>query len=65
MSSASYDNSSGQWKFNACVIWQNSGAERIQFLSDSPEIFSRFEDAEGAGVEYAKNWVDNKVKEVV
>jgi hypothetical protein len=41
--------------------WQRSGTDRIQFLKNSPEIFFRFEDAEGAGVEYAKNWVDNKV----
>ena len=61
ISSAFYDEVSGQWKLNARISWQRSGIDRIQFLKNSPEIFFRFEDAEGVGVEYAKNWVDNKV----
>ena len=61
MSSAFYDEASGQWKLGARISWQGSGTDRIQFLKNSPEIFFRLEDAEGAGVEYAKNWVDNKV----
>ena len=56
---------SGQWKLNACISWQGSGTDRIQFLKNSAEIFFRFEDAEGVGVEYAKNWVDNRINKVL
>jgi hypothetical protein len=65
VSSAFYDEASGQWKLNARISWHGSGTDRIQFLKNSPEIFFRFEDAEGAGLEYAKNWVDNKVNKVL
>ena len=65
MSSAFYDEASGQWKLDARVSWQGSGTDRVQFLKNSPEIFFRFEDAEEAGVEYSKNWVDNKVNKVL
>ena len=65
MSSAFYDEASGQWKLKARISWQRSGTDRTQFLKNSPEICFRFEDAEGVGVEYAKNWVDNKVNKVL
>jgi hypothetical protein len=65
VSAAFYDEVSGQWKLNARVSWKGSGIDRIQLIKNSPEIFFRFEDAEGAGVEYAKNWVDNKVKKLL
>jgi hypothetical protein len=61
VSSAFYDEASGQWKLDARISWQGSGTDRVQFLNNSLEIFFRFEDAEEAGVEYSKNWVDNKV----
>ena len=64
VSSACFDEASGQWKLNAFVSWQGSGTNRIQFANNSPEIFFRFEDAEKAGVEYSKNWVDNKLTEI-
>jgi hypothetical protein len=43
---------------------KEASIDRIQLIN-SPEIFVRFEDAEGAGVEYAKNWVDNRVKKLL
>jgi len=64
ISTARYDESSGQWKLKACAIWQGNGTERVEFFDNSPEIFSRFEDAEEAGVEYSKNWVDDKAGKV-
>jgi hypothetical protein len=65
ISSAFYDDVSGQWKLNACISWQGNDTDRIQFLKNSPEVFFRFEDTEGAGVEYSKDWVDNKVNKVL
>ena len=65
ISTARYDNLSGQWKSNACIIWQGNGTEQTKFLDNSPEIFSRFEDAEEAGVEHSKDWVDDNVGKVV
>lgn len=64
ISTARYDDSSGQWKLKACVIWQGNGEERIKCLDNSPEIFSRFEDAEEAGVEHSKDWVDGEAGKV-
>jgi len=64
ISSAFYDEVSGQWKLNARISWQRRGTDRTQFIKNSPEIFFRFEDAEGAGLECAKNWIDNKVNKV-
>ena len=57
ISTARYDDMSRQWKLKACAIWQGNGTERVKFFDNSPEIFSRFEDAEAAGVEYSKDWV--------
>jgi hypothetical protein len=59
-SSAVYDQVSGKWKLAAYIIGNGSGSGTRQFylLRTSPELFSRFEDAEIAGIEAAKNWVD-------
>ena len=63
VSSGSYDDVSGKWKITACVSWQaNGGGDHFQFLRNLPETFLRFEDAETAGIEYSKDWVDNKLK---
>jgi hypothetical protein len=50
VSSADYDDLTGNWKLTACVSWQASG-DRIQFLKNSPGVFSCPEDAEMAGIE--------------
>jgi hypothetical protein len=65
VSAAVFDEASGQWKLGARISWQGSGTDRVRFLKNSPEIFSRFEDAEEAGVEYSKNWIDNKVNRIL
>ncbi len=59
-SSAVYDQVSGRWKATAYITWDGSGNGTRQFylLTTSPELFSRFEDAERAGTEAAKTWVD-------
>ena len=63
VSSGSYDDVCGKWKITACVSWQaNGGGDHFQFLRNLPETFLRFEDAETAGIEYSKDWVDNKLK---
>jgi hypothetical protein len=60
VSSAVYDDVSGKWKLHACVSWQAKG-DQIQFLKNSLETFAHFEEAEVAGIEYSKNWIDNKL----
>jgi hypothetical protein len=60
VSSAVYDDVSGNWRLNACVSWQEKG-DQIQFLKDSLQTFARFEEAEVAGIEYSKSWIDNKL----
>jgi hypothetical protein len=64
VSSAVYDDISGAWKLNACVSWQASG-DRIQFLNNPLLTFARFEEAEIAGIEYSKTWIDNKLSSSV
>jgi hypothetical protein len=64
VSSAVYDDVSGKWKLAACVSWQASG-DRVHFLKNSPEMFSRVEDAEIAGIEYSKNWIDRRLSSPV
>ena len=62
--SAVYDDVSGKWKMAAFVSWQESGsAKRTQIFRHSPELFSRFEDAEKAAMENAKNGIDGQLKE--
>lgn len=60
VSSAVYDQVSGKWKLSAYVSWDESGTStpRLFVIRNSPELFSRLEDAETAGIEAAKNWVD-------
>jgi hypothetical protein len=61
VSSAVYDQVSGKWKLTACITWYDSATpppRRFHVITTSPELFSRFEDAEAAGLESAKNWVD-------
>ena len=59
-----YDHKSGRWKSSASVTWpQNGNARGARFLRDSPELFVRFEDAEKAGLEAGKNWVERNYKE--
>jgi hypothetical protein len=60
VSSAVYDQVSGKWRLTAYITWDESGslAPRLYSIKTSPELFSQFEDAETAGMESAKNWVD-------
>jgi hypothetical protein len=59
-SSAVCDQVSGKWKATAHITWNGSGSgtHQVHLLRNSPELFSRFEDAEVAGMEAAKNWID-------
>ena len=61
VSSGLYDDVSGHWKLTACISWQATGIDYIQFLKNSPETFSRFEDAESAGIDYSMKWIDRKL----
>ena len=55
-----YDDNTGKWKSSASVNWPKIGNARgVRFLTGSPELFNRFEDAEQAGLEAAKNWIEN------
>jgi hypothetical protein len=60
VSSAVYDVVRRKWKLAASVSSQASGSSsrQLHIVKNSPELFSRFEDAERAGMEAAKNWVD-------
>ena len=55
-SSAVYDQVSGRWKGTAYITWDGGSGSgtRQHLLRTSPELFSRFEDAETAGIEAAK-----------
>lgn len=58
-----YDDKTGRWKLSASVTWPQIGNARgVRFLTDSPELFVRFEDAEQAGLEVGKNWVERHYK---
>ncbi len=61
-SSAVYDQGSGRWKATAYITWEESGSRTRQVyrLRTSPQLFSRFDDAETDGLEAAKNWVDSR-----
>jgi hypothetical protein len=55
-----YDGNTGKWKASASVSWPQNGTPRgVRFLTNSTEQFSRFEDAEQAGLEAGKNWVES------
>lgn len=64
VSSPIYDDDSGRWKRYVFVSWAQSGRQprQVHVITDCLELFSRFEDAENAGVETAKNWVDSKAR---
>ena len=60
VSSAVYDEITGKWKLTAYVSWLEgaSPTRLLHFIRNTPERFSRVEDAEMAGMETAKNWID-------
>jgi hypothetical protein len=59
VSSALYDQVSGKWMLDAYITCDENGSlPQLYIIQTSPELFSRFEDAEAAGMEAAKNWVD-------
>jgi hypothetical protein len=61
VSTAGIDQVSGKWKYAATVSWSDSGSvTRFHFITTSPESFDRFEDAEKAGLEAAKSWVEHE-----
>jgi hypothetical protein len=64
ISTAVYDVVTGNWRLTACISWQASG-DHIYFLKDCPERFSRVEEAEMAGLEHSKRWVDRKLSSSV
>jgi hypothetical protein len=61
VSSAVYDDIGGKWKLTAYVSWAVDGTppRRLHFIRNMEERFARFEDAELAGIEKAKSWVDS------
>jgi hypothetical protein len=59
VSSAVYDQVSGKWMLDAYITCNENGSlPQLYLIPTSPELFFRFEDAEAAGMEAAKNWVD-------
>ena len=64
LSAAVYDEITGNWRLTAYVGWlEGEGpTHRFHFITNMPERFSRVEDAELAGMETAKNWVDSHLK---
>jgi hypothetical protein len=62
LSAAVYDEITGRWRLTAYVGWSEGPTRRLHFIRDMPERFSRVEDAELAGMEIAKNWVDSHLK---
>ena len=54
------DDNTGMWKSNASVTWPETGNARgSRFFTHSPQLFRKFEDAEQAGLEAGKNFVDS------
>jgi hypothetical protein len=66
LSAAVYDEITGNWRLTAYVSWleRESSTRRFHFITNMPERFSRVGDAELAGMETAKNWVDSHLKEL-
>jgi hypothetical protein len=62
VSSPVYDDDSGRWKYAVAISWSGSVTRHMHSIKDCRELFSRFEDAENAGLEAAKNWVESKAK---
>jgi hypothetical protein len=60
VSTAVYDTLGGKWKSAASISSQKNGStsRQLHIVRSSPERFSRFEDAETAGIECAKSWID-------
>ena len=55
-----YDDATGRWKGAVSITWPQIGTARgSRFLTSSPELFIRFEDAEKAGIEAGKNWIES------
>lgn len=67
VSAAVYDEITGKWRLAAYIGWSEgaSPARRLHFIRNMPERFSRVEDAEMAGMEAARNWVDSHVNRVI
>ncbi len=63
VSSAVFDEVTGKWKSTAYVSWAVDGTppRQLHFIRNMPERFSRLEDAEMAGMESAKSWVDGRM----
>jgi hypothetical protein len=66
VSTAVYDLGSGKWKSAAAINWHDDGNTRspVHTMTNSPQLFSRFEDAETAGTESAQNWIDSRKRSV-
>jgi hypothetical protein len=59
ISEAVYDEDTGRWKFSASVSWPEGIYPRgVRFLTNSPEFLCA-EDAEQAGLEVGKSWVES------
>ena len=66
VSSPVYDDNTGMWKSSASVSWPEIGNARgSRFFTPSPQLFRRFEDAEQAGLEAGKNFVDDGFKKAL
>ena len=62
VSAAVYDEITGNWRLTAYVAWSEGPTRRLHFIRNMPERFYRVEDAESAGMEIAKKWVDSHLK---
>lgn len=63
ISEAVYDEDTGKWKFSASVSWPEGVYLRgVRFLTNSPELFLCSEDAQQAGLEAGKSWVESYEK---
>ena len=60
LSTPVYDNATGRWKFTVSITWPQTSVTRGLHFLTTPELFSRFEDAENIGIEAAKSWVESK-----
>jgi hypothetical protein len=61
VSTAGYDRLSGKWKYAATISWSDIGSiTRFHFAATSPELFNGFEEAEKAGLQAAKSWVEHE-----